>query len=155
MPNTKTQDPVKDWLAEEEQELLTDKTEAEIESDESAKPLTLASLFEEKKLPFELEDGKMIYFLDAKSIGPADSARMSRMQKLVDALLKRLEKNNDDQDAIARFDRVTTEFVRFILPDLPDESLMRLKYGQKGIVLQHWLRNSDVQSLGKKTNRVS
>lgn len=141
------QDPTRDWMDEE------------IEQDEDllepvAKPLSIKALFEEHRLPFELEDGSTIYFLDAKSINPQDSARMAKLQRLVDALLKRLEKNPDDQDALSRYDRATTEFVRFVLPQIPQEVLDRLKYGQKGIILKHWMENSDIGTLGNGARRV-
>lgn len=133
----------KDWMDEE-----IDETE-----ENTARPLSLKSLFEETRLPFELEDGSVIYFRDSKAVTPQDSARMMKMQKMVDALLRRLEKNPDDQDALARYDRVTTEFVRFVLPDLPQEVLDRLKYGQKGIILKYWMENSDISSLGNAPRR--
>lgn len=132
-----------DWMSEE-----IDETE-----ESTARPLSLKSLFEETRLPFELEDGSVIFFRDSKSVTPQDSARMMKMQKMVDVLLRRLEKNPDDQDALIRYDRVTTEFVHFVLPDLSQEVLGRLKYGQKGIILKHWMENSDIGSLGNAPRR--
>ena len=148
MPKDKAQATTgDDWI--EEAGLLE-----ENETAEPAETLTLASLLEETRIPFDLGGGQIIYFIDAKSIDAAGSARMMRLQKLLDGTLKRLESHPNDQTALERYEKITTEFILFILPDIPRDVLGKLKQGQRGLLLQHWTNNSDMNLLQKKAGRA-
>ena len=122
---------------------------------EPAPVLSLADLMKDERLPFDLGGGRTIYFIDAKTIDSAGSARMLKLQKLLDGTLRQLEKNPGDALALGRYDKLTTEFVKFVLPDIPDEVLAGLKQGQRGVILKYWTENSDIGDLGKKAARAS
>lgn len=133
------QDPLKELLQEEERLPLNASND---DGSEEVAPLTLKELFVEKKLQFDLGDGKMIFFKDPNSISTQDSARMMKLQKMTDGALKVIERNPEDQDGIRRFDRLVGSFIQFILPDLPEEVLTSLDYMKKSRILQYWMDHS-------------
>lgn len=151
MPNI-TKDPLKELL--EEEELPSNAASLDGDSKEVVAPLTLKELFVETKLQFDLGDGKMIDFKDPNAITTQESARMMKLQKMTDSALKVIERDPENQDGIKRFDRLVSEFVRFILPDLPDTVLTNLGYMKKSRILQYWMDHSGFNRQ-KKANGAS
>lgn len=115
-------------------------------------PLKLADLYDDDRLSFDLGNNKIIFFKSTGSISAEETAQLMKAQKLIDGSLKALEKNPSDADAIRRFEKQVTAFVKFILPDMPEDILLKLDYAKKSKILQYWTENSDSKKKTRQAN---
>lgn len=98
---------------------------------------------------FEDSDGRKYEFRSAKDFGTVDQARAGRIRKEMLAAMEALEKNEADEAAAQTFERATAEFVRLILPGLPDERMQALSLGQKAAIVEWWTKAGESQPAGE------
>ena len=99
--------------------------------------LRLDELFPEKDY-FELKEGESIPFLSAAELDAIHTAILTRLENSLKSCKAKLSQNGADEEAARQFDDTASDFVKFVLPDLPDEVLERLHLGQKVIILNWW-----------------
>lgn len=87
---------------------------------------------------FEDLDGTKYEFRSKADFGAMDHARGSRFSDELRSALEALGTNPQDEAAASRFEHTTEEFVRLILPTLPNERLKALTLGQKAAIVQWW-----------------
>jgi len=98
---------------------------------------------------FEDTDGRKYEFRSGKDFGAVDKARANRMRNEMAAAMDALTKDEADEGAAQRFERSTTDFVRLILPTLPDERLQALSLGQKAAIAQWWQSSDEGKPAGE------
>lgn len=99
----------------------------------------LADLFREDRPTVRTLSGDEVPIRYTDDFSPEDLGRLQKLQKLIRGNLKRIE-NSNDPAAAGRLERAASEFLRLVIPDLPQEDLDKMQIGQK-IRLQIWWNN--------------
>jgi hypothetical protein len=104
--------------------------------------LSYEELFSISRPTFTLKDGSVIEFRTPADFVDEEVGRFTRLRKLLDGNLKRMEAHPDDAAAIASFKKNSQMFLKMILPDIPDELLRALTLGQRDQLMRFWLRET-------------
>lgn len=87
---------------------------------------------------FETVDGKEIEFKHPREFDAVDSAKMERMQQDLNDAIDRLGKDPADEEAATEVDDITEKALLFLLPDLDEKTLSRLKTGSRIQIIEWW-----------------
>jgi len=101
-------------------------------------------------IPFDLGGGKVIFFVDPSEFSPSTSAKFSKVMKIIYKQVTLLEKNPGDGALETRVDRSMGKFVKMILPDMPDDLLGEMSYGQKGKIIEWWTKKTNMSGRNSK-----
>lgn len=91
---------------------------------------------------FETADGRTIEFRHPREFDAVDAAKLDKMQKDFDAALKKLQDDFSDVEAAETVDRIGEELLCFILPDIDETTLGRLKTGARVQIVEWWARET-------------
>lgn len=122
---------------------LTDDT-----ASQETSTFSFADLQPKEGLDFELADGSKIPFKQPEDMTSDDVAIMSSLEKRMNAAIEQMQKNFRDEKAKAAMDKLTSHFIRLILPDLPEEALTGFKLGQKTKLVRWWNEHTGAEKKG-------
>lgn len=83
-------------------------------------------------------DGKRHEFRARVEFGAVDLARITRLQKSVQAALDTLAQAAEDESAAQAVEDQTGEFIALILPTLPSGFVAAMTLGQKSAIVRWW-----------------
>ena len=86
-------------------------------------------------------DGKVYEFKAEVDFGAVHMARMGRLQDTLQAALKSLAANTQDESMATQFEQCADEIVALVLPTLPAERRTALSVGQKAALMNWWREN--------------
>lgn len=114
-----------------------------VQPDETVKnSLSFTDLQPKEELTFDLPDGSKIPFKQPEAMSAEDHARLVSLEKRMEGVFEKLQKNYRDKDAVASYDNFTAIFVRFVLPDIPEAFLSGLTAGQRMKIIGWWRDNT-------------
>lgn len=111
--------------------------------------ISLAELVPEHDT-FTDTDGRQYEFHSRNEFGAVDLARISRVQKGVQAAMDALEDDTGNMDAAAQMEQAMTDVLTMILPDVPVERWSKVAMGLKMRLLTFWSAgNQDAAPVGE------
>lgn len=87
---------------------------------------------------FDLGGGRKIAFRSRREFNAVDLGRLTAIEAKRKRAMDGLATNPADTHAATLLDEAIGEFVKFILPDLPDDILAKLYLGQKAEIIEWW-----------------
>jgi len=99
-----------------------------------------------KRDTFTDTDGKVHEFRAVGDFGALDLATMKRLQRDMPKSLNDLSNNLDDEEPARRFERLTNESLKLILPSLADERIAAISMGQKAQITKWWQERNTPQN---------
>jgi hypothetical protein len=105
--------------------------------------ISLADLVPEHDT-FTDTDGKRYEFHSRDEFGAIDLARVSRMQKGVQAAMDALGEDTGDMDAAAQMEQAMADMLALLLPDVPKERWAGVALGLKMRLLEFWSAANNV-----------
>lgn len=110
--------------------------------------LQLDSLIPERDV-FQDTDGAEYDFRARVDFGPVDQARLRRMEKDFNRIMEALGDKPDDEQLAGELDRLMSDFLRTIVPDLPAERLSAIQFGIKAEVIRWWTEQQKASAEGE------
>ena len=105
--------------------------------------ISLAELVPEHDT-FTDTDGKRYEFHSRSEFGAVDLARISRMQRGVQAAMDALGEDTGNEEAAAQMEQAMTDVLTMILPDVPVERWAKVVLGLKMRLLEFWSAGNQV-----------
>lgn len=95
----------------------------------------------EDKPAFDLGD-RLIYFRLSAEFGAFDQAKMSQLNRKIQKTSQALIDKPEDEAIQERYTSLYGEFVKLLLPDLPDDVLKSLAMGQRTQIVSWWTKEN-------------
>lgn len=111
--------------------------------------LNINDLLAPPSLTLTLADGNVLHFADRNSFSPSEEAKLTKLSELINKNLDILKSSPNNTAAEQRVEQYVSRFLRFVLPDIDDETLNGLSYGQKGRILQ-WYSEQNAKLADQK-----
>ena len=106
---------------------------ADIEGTENN--ISLADLLKPEPITITWTDGEVLTFREQGDLSPSDSAKVTKLANLIGKNMDALVKDPNNKAAEKRAERYMTNFLQIMLPDLDEEALKELSFGEKGLVM--------------------
>lgn len=100
---------------------------------------------------FELSDGATIEFLNRTDFSAGQQVEAEKLGEAIENLRNTAKKSKDGR-VLERLDEKNRQFVKLILPDMPDKVLNDLNAGQVGVLVQWWTDKQE-ERFGNRPNR--
>lgn len=102
--------------------------------------LSFAEITNIDRPTYTLSSGEEITFRVQADFNAVDAARAQSLGDKIQKTGKALASRPDDEQVAARYDALYGDFVKLLLPDLPDQELGLLTTGMRVQIVQWWNR---------------
>lgn len=95
---------------------------------------------------FTDQDGKVYEFVNRTDFGAVETARLSKLQAVIQSSLAAIQADLSNEEAAVQFEAAVNEIMALILPGIERERLAAWTLGQKNAIVAFW--NSNQNKIG-------